>query len=406
MIFSTIDLFAWCGWLTDGFKQTGYYKTLALIEWEKQPVRTIKKRLESKWGYKNTDEIVMEFDMQRVAELLWWWNDAVYWENKGLTKVIDNNNVDLIIGWPPCQAYSVAWRIRDSNCMKDDYRNYLFKNYLELVDQFQPKVFIFENVPWIFSANPNGVLIIDQLREDCKKIGYEIYDNLKEEWLFNANDFWVPQNRKRAIILGINVSAIKIAPQEALKDFYRSIIHKYKSPYKMTVKDGIFDLPKLFPTLRNDNSTKESHKEIKKHGVLNHAPRFHSKRDIEIFQELALDAENGKKKYKTSDDLIELYFQKTGKRTNVHKYHVLEWGKPSNTIPAHLHKDWLRHIHPDSKQGRSITVRESARLQSFDDDFEFLWSMWDQYKMIWNAVPPKFAKAVWNAVYDFINKYF
>jgi DNA (cytosine-5)-methyltransferase 1 len=101
-----------------------------------------------------------------------------------------------------------------------------------------------------------------------------------------------------------------------------------------------------------------------------------------------------------------LYFKITGKRSNIHKYHVLKWNKPSNTIPAHLYKDGLRHIHPDSKQARSITVREAARLQSFDDDFEFTGSLTDQYKMVGNAVPPKFAEAIALAFYEFLIKYF
>ncbi|HMZ60076.1 MAG TPA: DNA cytosine methyltransferase, partial [Leptospiraceae bacterium] len=138
---------------------------------------------------------------------------------------------------------------------------------------------------------------------------------------------------------------------------------------------------------------------------LNHIPRFHSERDIDVFKLLTTDIKTKKFKYASSQALIDLYYEKTGKKTNVHKYHVLRWDKPSNTIPAHLYKDGLRHIHPDPEQARTITVREAARLQSFDDDFEFLGSMGDQFKMIGNAVPPKFAKAVGNAVSDFINKY-
>ena len=83
-----------------------------------------------------------------------------------------------------------------------------------------------------------------------------------------------------------------------------------------------------------------------------------------------------------------MYTQRTGKKSGVHKYNVLESNKPSNTIVSHLHKDGLRHIHPDEKQARTITVREAARLQSFPDDFEFLGSVGEQYKMIGNAVPP------------------
>nr|WP_307838369.1 DNA cytosine methyltransferase [Bacillus sp. TH23] len=88
----------------------------------------------------------------------------------------------------------------------------------------------------------------------------------------------------------------------------------------------------------------------------------------------------------------------TGKNSNVHKYHVLRWDKPSNTIPAHLYKDGLRHIHPDSTQARTITVREAARLQTFDDDYEFISSAGDNYKMIGNAVPPKFSEKLAEAI--------
>ena len=101
----------------------------------------------------------------------------------------------------------------------------------------------------------------------------------------------------------------------------------------------------------------------------------------------------------------DLYTKKTGKTSSVHKYNVLEWDKPSNTIVAHLYKDGLRHIHPDYKQARSITVREAARLQTFDDDFEFLGSQGDQYKMIGNAVPPLFAKVIAQSVSIFLEKY-
>ena len=83
-----------------------------------------------------------------------------------------------------------------------------------------------------------------------------------------------------------------------------------------------------------------------------------------------------------------------GKDSKFHKYHVIREDKPSNTIPAHLYKDGLRHIHPDPNQARTITVREAGRIQTFDDDFEFLGSRGDQYKMIGNAVPPLFSKII------------
>jgi DNA (cytosine-5)-methyltransferase 1 len=100
---------------------------------------------------------------------------------------------------------------------------------------------------------------------------------------------------------------------------------------------------------------------------------------VKTFQLLAEDIESEQCKYTSSEALKQLYTQITGKTSNIHKYHVLRWDQPSNTIPAHLYKDGLRHIHPDSKQARTITVREAARLQTFNDDYEFISSSGDNY---------------------------
>ena len=81
----------------------------------------------------------------------------------------------------------------------------------------------------------------------------------------------------------------------------------------------------------------------------------------------------------------------------------MKYDKPSNTIPAHLYKDGLRHIHPDSKQARTITPREAALIQSFPNDFEFLGSQTDQFKMIGNAVPPRFSKLIAETLLNLFN---
>ena len=137
-------------------------------------------------------------------------------------------------------------------------------------------------------------------------------------------------------------------------------------------------------------------------GIANHASRWHSKRDQQIFAMLAADIESGKKEYVSTEALKKLYTNLTGHESNVHKYYVLRWDEPSNLIPAHLYKDGLRHIHPDSKQARSITVREAARLQGFPDDYEFVGTQADAYKMIGNAVPPIFSKKLAEAVYKLL----
>ena len=138
--------------------------------------------------------------------------------------------------------------------------------------------------------------------------------------------------------------------------------------------------------------------------IPNHEPRWHSERDQKIFTMLAEDIESRRNQYITIEALKKLYTEQTGHESNVHKYHVIRWDEPSNLIPAHLYKDGLRHIHPDSKQARSITVREAARLQGFPDDYEFIGTQADQYKMIGNAVPPIFSKVLGDAVYELLFK--
>ena len=119
-----------------------------------------------------------------------------------------------------------------------------------------------------------------------------------------------------------------------------------------------------------------------------------------IFKLLTEDIESGRNQYTSIDALKQLYTEMTGKNSNVHKYHVIRWDEPSNLIPAHLYKDGLRHIHPDSAQQRTITVREAARLQTFSDDYVFEGSNMELYKMIGNAVPVLFAKGIAEAMYD------
>lgn len=404
-----IDLFAGCGGLSDGFEQTHLYESLACVEWGKDPCVTLAKRLREKWKYKNADNIVLNFDIQRTEELInGWRNDPEYGTNAGLNSLIKPyNGIDVVIGGPPCQAYSIAGRVRDENGMNDDYRNYLFESYLRVVDYYQPKAFIFENVPGLLSAKPGGVSIVERITQAFLDKGYEITYDLRANALIDCTQYGVPQARKRIVILGVNKKMLKESAQIALYDFYKFILPKYRSPKIMTVKDAISDLPKFLPLEAPvvKNKRKYSHT-FEFNGIANHEPRMHSVRDIETFRLLTQDVLSGENKFASVESLKDLYFELTGKRSNIHKYHVLKWNKPSNTIPAHLYKDGLRHIHPDPVQARSITVREAARLQSFDDDFEFTGSTTEQYKMIGNAVPPKFAKSIALALNNFLNKYY
>jgi DNA (cytosine-5)-methyltransferase 1 len=405
---TSIDLFAGCGGLSEGFEKAGSHKSLGFVEWELQPCRTLINRLETKWNYNNAKDIVLRFDIQRTDELInGWQKDIEFGSHVGLKQICNGKEVDIIVGGPPCQAYSIAGRVRDEKGMHEDYRNFLFESYMKVVDYFQPKLFVFENVEGILSAQPGGISIIKRINESFTRSGYSTIQNIRKYALLNAADYGVPQNRKRVIIIGVNNSLINTDPEFALQDFYTNILPYFKPKKKTTVREAIGDLPKLKPLKEQGKylGKKMSHS-ICEEEIFNHFPRFHSERDQEIFRELALDKLNGSAKYASVESLIKLYFEKTGNETNFHKYYVLDLNKQSNTIPAHLYKDGLRHIHPDPEQARSITVREAARLQGFDNDFEFLGSVGDQYKMIGNAVPPILSEKIAKAVSLFIEKYF
>lgn len=397
-----IDLFAGCGGLTEGFLQTGFYEEVAAVEWLKPQVDTLRYRLKHHWKHNNVNNSVMRFDIQREDELYLGWNNDEYGTGKGLDYYVNSaNGIDIIIGGPPCQAYSIAGRVRDENGMKNDYRNYLFEHYLNVVNRYKPKLFVFENVPGILSAAPDGTPITKHIREGFQKIGYNIIDDLKIA-LVNASDFGVPQNRNRVVIVGINTSDCKNS-QELLKRFYTTLLPKQKVSKKVTVREAIDDLPICQPVYDEANHKKHISHLTPQSDITWHIPRYSNLRDMDTFKILAEDIASGKREY-DSKKISELYEKKIGSKSPIHRYHVLEPNEPSTTIIAHLYKDGNRFIHYDPNQQRTITVREAARLQSFPDDYEFIGSKGNAYQMIGNAVPPLLAKAIAVAIYELLKE--
>lgn len=401
-----VDLFSGAGGLLEGFMQTKLYEPRASVEWEKAPIDTLRHRLKTKWGIEDADESAIWFDMQRIDELFHGFSDEKYGESKGLDYYI-GNNIDIIIGGPPCQAYSQAGRTKDEHGMKYDYRNYLFEYYLKVVERYKPELFVFENVPGMLSAMPDGTLIVDLIKSDVERIGYEIVDDIRNHALIDISDYGVPQNRKRVILVGLKKNSRTYEEcQSLLCEFYDNILPNYKSNKKISVQEAIGDLPKAFPLDEPKivkGMGKQAYTVPKCDPEWGHIARFQNKRDIEIFGLLTEDIASGKNQLQNADKLNEIYNKATGGNSKVHKYHVLRKDQPSTTITAHLHKDGLRFIHYDPEQKRTITVREAARLQSFPDDFEFLSTRGNQYKMIGNAVPPEFARRLALAIKDFLD---
>lgn len=400
-----IDLFAGCGGLFDGFMQSGMYEPVASVEWEKAPVEVLKNRLKTKWNVEDPDKEVIRFDIQREEELFNGFDDPEYGKHIGLDSLVDEKKgIDIVIGGPPCQAYSVAGR--NAGRMKGDYRNYLFEHYISVINRYQPKLFVFENVPGMLSAMPDGTPITDLIRRDLSETGYEIINNIKDFALIDMSQYGIPQTRKRVILIGVRKDAFE-NPQEVLRDFYENYLYPFKTDNVKTVKDAIGDLQSWHPVKPYKENGKNIAYESEGDSDLSwQIPRYQNERDINVFKTLAEDIESGENKYQSTDNLIKLYEQTTGKKTSVHKYHVLRKDEPSTTILAHLHKDGFRFIHYDSKQARTITVREAARIQTFADDFEFPCSMGAAYKMIGNAVPSEFARILSVAIQEFYKKYF
>ncbi|MGC6518046.1 MAG: DNA cytosine methyltransferase [Candidatus Puniceispirillaceae bacterium] len=367
-----IDLFAGCGGLTIGFHREGF-QSVSFLEWDEACINTLKANFQKD----EQEPLFLQKDIRFFESYL-----------PNLVEAVQAaDGIDGIIGGPPCQAYSMAGRVRDPNSMKTDYRNFLFESYCEILKALKPRFFVFENVPGILSAKPYGQNILIDIAKGFASAGYEC-GTIDKNIVYDFADFGGPQKRKRIIIFGVH-HTVRDATH-IVSDFHKMMTKK-KTFKPSTVYNAIGDLPEVMPH-QDPSQRRISH--ISHSDDPMHQPRFHSERDMNIFRLLATDAKSNDPKYQSTESLKKLYFDMVGKESNVHKYHVLRQDQPSNLIPAHLYKDGLRHIHPDPDQARSITPREAARLQSFPDDYQFVGSKSDIYKMIGNAVAPDFSKII------------
>ena len=382
--YTFIDLFAGCGGLSEGFYRKGY-KALLHLEIDKTACRTLKRRME--YYYYSNQEIE---DAVLCADIT----------SEGIIEEIDkrvHEPVDIIIGGPPCQAFSTVGRAVSPDSMNNDPRNYLFENYLQILNHIKPKMFIFENVKGILSAHPQGVKIFDIIVREMSKT-YKIVSDPKTI-LLNAADYGVPQIRERVILIGVRKDIDYIDTE----DIYKSIEKTHSDdgkylPQYVTVGDAILDLPELQAGEGEEIQKAKHNRRINAYLsritnqsglVYNHVARKHNDEDRERYRILSEHGNWQLKDLQTvRPDLIHHDPKHFGNR-----YTVQESGKPGRTVVAHLYKDGNLFIHPDSNQARTFTVREAARIQSFPDDFVFEGSRTDQYKQVGNAVPPLMAEA-------------
>ncbi len=387
--YTFIDLFAGCGGLSEGFYRTGF-KALAHVEINHWACETLRTRMKH-YEYQNVEKKVIEYDITS--------DDII----DKITDSVGGESPDIIIGGPPCQAYSTAGRVRDGKGMEQDPRNFLFESYVKILNHFRPKFFVFENVTGILSAKVKGKFIFPQVMKALGK-DYKIVDD-PNILLHNTANYGVPQIRKRIIIMGVRKD---IKEKDAL-DLYNDVKKTHYDPDMdelqrkglkrfVDVRDAIGDLPPVFPG--QDASTDTffypcNNDFLKRIGVsgihplMDHICRKHNATDRERFRVMINNHWSFGEMRRARPDL-----EHEHARLFDNSYVVQWWNLPSKTILAHIHKDGFQFIHPDESQLRTFTVREAARIQSFPDDFVFEGSRGEKYKQIGNAVPVLFAEAL------------
>lgn len=407
--FNFIDLFAGAGGLSEGFIRAGF-TPIAHIEMNKYACDTLRSRMAYHYlkQHNRLEEYIKYLKEKQEGE-----SGQKLWEkvpdevidsviNKEISdetladifikvdKLKGNKQVDFIIGGPPCQAYSIVGRARDPKNMKKDPRNFLYKYYLQFLKRYEPKMFVFENVPGILSAQ-NGIHL-ENILKGIDKAGYKI--ELKK---LKASDYGVLQNRERVIIVGWRKELNLKYPE----------LEKEENPYKI--------LPDLFSDLPERQQGEGSLTDIVQYvapatGYLQqskvrnsldfttqHIAKPHNLIDLEIYKR-AIKLWLEKKARLNYADLPPELQKHNNKQAFLNRFQVVNHEGCCHTVVAHIAMDGHYYIYPSLKQIRSITVREAARIQSFPDDYYFEGSRTAAFKQIGNAVPVILAEKIANKI--------
>ena len=394
-----LDLFAGAGGLAEGFIRAGY-KPIAFVEKDFNSCLTIKTRL-AYYYLKNTSNfnlyisylkklITREELYEQIPEKIL---------NSVIDKVISSSTIqnifntidkhrneetiDLIIGGPPCQAYSLSGRAADENQMIGDQRNYLYKYYGKFLQKYSPNIFVFENVPGLYTANDGKYY--SRMMEYFKNLGYEVDDNV-----LDASDFGVLQRRKRIIVVG------------SKKEINQPYPTFYKTEHDWTAKELFEDLPALNAGEKNEvaNYICEGNEYLNKFEIRNgidfttqHITRPHNNKDLKIYR-MAIEKLEKEGKRLRNDEIPDEIRTQNNVSSFLDRFKVVDKSSIAHTMIAHIAKDGHHFIHPDIEQLRSISVREAARIQSFPDDYYFEGSRTSAFTQIGNAVPPLMAFSI------------
>jgi len=312
-----------------------------------------------------------------------------------IRKEVEGRKITALIACPPCTAFSTIavakLRSLNKSANRRNPLNKLYREVLRLVKDLQPPFFVIENVARMFSISDGTIK---------KEIESELKRHYKVSfYLDDVKNFGVPQSRKRGVIIGNNLGIPNPVLRQTHYDPRKEDTSGGRKPYE-TVRSAISDLPRItigkgaeFMKYSSASSLTQYQRQRRKgsRGVYHHTAREHNQRDLKIFKMLRPGT--------CIKDLPKRY-NPYRKDAFPDRFKKQPWNRPSSTIIAHLCKDGLMHIHPDGRQNRTITARESARLQSFDDSYFFEGPRTKQYIQIGNAVPPLFARKIATSILD------
>jgi DNA (cytosine-5)-methyltransferase 1 len=369
----------------------------------------------------------------------------------------------VLVGGPPCQAYSLVGRSRRANdeAFEEDKKHFLYREYLHIISKFLPSVFVMENVKGLLSSTHGGQPMFERILDDLRNVGgdaeYEIYSLTKsgspetlepKDFIIRAEEFGVPQQRHRVILLGIRKdlgltpktldrASSQVTVRDAIQDMpsIRSRISKgidsvakwvslRSDANESLADDGIAPLPYLndpgplsvdfIHTAPRTHRVEESAAQFRKWiedtrlgGYSSHVSRGHMASDLQrYFFASAFASKHGRSPVLAdfSEGLTPNHQSaRSEKKSFADRFKVQVWDRPSSTVVSHIAKDGHYYIHPDPCQMRSLSIREAARLQSFPDNYVFLGNRTQQYTQVGNAVPPYLAHQIAKIVSELVN---
>lgn len=407
--YTFIDLFAGAGGLSEGFIRAGF-DPIAHIEMDHHACDTLRTRAAYHYLEKECKLDIYEKYLKEKKEETdgsWLWKqvpkqiiDTVIQETIGndtlpglfckVDRLCKGKAVDLIIGGPPCQAYSIVGRARVGEKIENDPRNDLYKFYVKFLGQYKPKMFVFENVLGIRTAKHGAPF--RHLKELVNELGYEMKDQIQV-----ASQHGVLQNRQRVIIVGW----LRETEKGGKTTYHYPDLPVEKLHYQV-MKDLFSDLPvrhagegQLCGPVYYTKDLSEM-KYLEESGIrgamtftTQHIARPTNLNDREIYRQAVELLKRGKR---LSYDKLPPSLQKhKNKHSFLNRFCVVNPNGACHTIVAHIANDGHYYIYPTPEPTvenvRSITIREAARIQSFPDDYFFEGSRTSAFKQIGNAVP-------------------